>query len=309
MEVDPVLGRAEPDPEIQELIAASAGLNFGIDFLPGSLTFDPAADAGPDPMLAASVVWLDALTMNVDRTPRNPNLLVWHGRLWLIDHGAALYVHHGRGCRPRVPGARSRRSAITCCCRTRRRSRRRTRELARGSTRDVIEAVVGASRRVASGDARSRRRTSASCERAARGARAGSPRRPSVPGSADARSSTRVLRVVPRVERGEAINAGVVLFARRRGFLAARVELDADRLAALAPDADADAIARQLDARARIAAGDPGGRADRAARPSPSGSTGSSAPSSTVIQPSPVHTGLCDDPEATLDRLFVRLVQ
>jgi hypothetical protein len=93
VDLDPALGRAEPDPEIQELITASEGLNFGIDFLPGSLTFDPAAD-GVEAELAAAVVWFDALVTNVDRTPRNPNLLVWHERLWLIDHGAALYVHH-----------------------------------------------------------------------------------------------------------------------------------------------------------------------------------------------------------------------
>jgi hypothetical protein len=94
VQLDPVLGVAEPDPEIQELIAASAGLNLGLDFLPGSLPFDPAAGLPLDPELAAAVVWLDALVMNIDRTPRNPNLLVWHERLWLIDHGAALYVHH-----------------------------------------------------------------------------------------------------------------------------------------------------------------------------------------------------------------------
>jgi hypothetical protein len=93
--VEAALGRAEPDPEIQELIAASTGLNFGLDFLPGSLTFDPAADGeGVDPSLAADVVWFDAFLSNVDRTPRNPNLLLWHERLWLIDHGAALYMHH-----------------------------------------------------------------------------------------------------------------------------------------------------------------------------------------------------------------------
>jgi hypothetical protein len=94
VEVDPVLGRAEPDPEIQDLIAASAGLNIGLDFLPGALAFEPASGFAVDPVLAASVVWFDALVTNVDRTPRNPNLLVWHERLWLIDHGAALHVHH-----------------------------------------------------------------------------------------------------------------------------------------------------------------------------------------------------------------------
>ena len=95
VDVDVALGNAEPDPEIQDLIAASGGLNVGLDFLPGSLAFDEAAAARLDPALAADVVWLDALVMNVDRTPRNPNLLVWHGNLWLIDHGAALYVQHG----------------------------------------------------------------------------------------------------------------------------------------------------------------------------------------------------------------------
>jgi hypothetical protein len=91
-EVDPALARAEPDPEIQELIEASAGLNLASDFLPGALPFTAAADV--DAEWAADVVWFDALVTNVDRTPRNPNLLCWHGRVWLIDHGAALYRQH-----------------------------------------------------------------------------------------------------------------------------------------------------------------------------------------------------------------------
>jgi hypothetical protein len=93
VELDPALAAAEPDPEIQELIAASAGLNLGVDYLPGSLPYLPTQP--PDAELAADVVWLDALVTNVDRTPRNPNLLRWHGNLWLIDHGAALYAFHG----------------------------------------------------------------------------------------------------------------------------------------------------------------------------------------------------------------------
>ena len=95
VEIDPVLGAAEPDPEIQDLITASAGANLGVDFLPGALPYTPAGPYAPDDRLAADVVWLDALTTNVDRTPRNPNLLIWHDRLWLIDHGAALYLRHG----------------------------------------------------------------------------------------------------------------------------------------------------------------------------------------------------------------------
>jgi hypothetical protein len=94
IEVDAKLGDAEPDEEIQDLIHASGGLNLGLDFLPGALPYTPAAGPQPDPDLAADIVWFDGLVMNPDRSPQNPNLLVWHGRPWLIDHGAALYVHH-----------------------------------------------------------------------------------------------------------------------------------------------------------------------------------------------------------------------
>lgn len=87
------LGRAEADPEIQHLVLGSVGSNVALDYLPGSLTFDPASDAPPSPEFAADVVWLDSLITNIDRSPRNPNLLVWHDQHWLIDHGAAFYVH------------------------------------------------------------------------------------------------------------------------------------------------------------------------------------------------------------------------
>ncbi len=100
VELDPVLGRAEPDPEIQDLLAASAGLNLGVDFLPGALPFNPAAGPAPAPELAADIVWFDALVTNVDRTARNTNLLIWHDRLWLIDHGAALFFHHATAEEP-----------------------------------------------------------------------------------------------------------------------------------------------------------------------------------------------------------------
>jgi hypothetical protein len=88
------LASAEPDVEVQELLQRSVGLNLGVDFLPGALPYVPGVSAPPPPEEAAATVWLDALTLNVDRTPRNPNLLVWHGRVWLIDHGAALHPHH-----------------------------------------------------------------------------------------------------------------------------------------------------------------------------------------------------------------------
>ncbi|MFD4699298.1 HipA family kinase [Streptomyces niveus] len=93
MQLDPVIGLGEPDQEVQELLKASGGLNLGMDFLPGSLGFDPlayevgAAEAG-------RIVWFDALINNVDRSWRNPNMLVWHGDAWLIDHGATMIWHH-----------------------------------------------------------------------------------------------------------------------------------------------------------------------------------------------------------------------
>ena len=93
IELDAAFGRSEPDEEIQDLLQASAGLNLALHYLSGAITFDPLVTT-IDPLLASQIVWLDCLTLNVDRTVRNPNLLMWHRELWLIDHGAALYVHH-----------------------------------------------------------------------------------------------------------------------------------------------------------------------------------------------------------------------
>jgi len=87
------IARYEADEEVQDLLTASLGLNLGVDFLPGSFGYD--AHCTPDPVEAARVLWLDSLCANVDRSWRNPNLLVWHGDLWAIDHGASLYFHHG----------------------------------------------------------------------------------------------------------------------------------------------------------------------------------------------------------------------
>jgi hypothetical protein len=91
--LDPIVARAEPDEEVQELIKASAGSNLGMDFLPGAYGYDPVAhpvEAG----LASRIIAFDAFVENVDRSWRNPNLLMWHDRLWMIDHGATLYFHH-----------------------------------------------------------------------------------------------------------------------------------------------------------------------------------------------------------------------
>jgi hypothetical protein len=105
MQLDVELARTEPDPEIQDLIRASGGLNLALDYLPGALSFDPLT-MPVDAALASAIVWLDALVGNVDRTARNVNLLWWHRQLWLIDHGAALVFQHqwdGFLARSRLP--------------------------------------------------------------------------------------------------------------------------------------------------------------------------------------------------------------
>ncbi len=91
--LDPILGRSEPNPEIRDLLNASAGLNLGLRYLPQAFTYNPLLRP-PEPDLASAIVWFDAYVTNVDRTPRNVNILLWMDELWLIDHGAALYFHH-----------------------------------------------------------------------------------------------------------------------------------------------------------------------------------------------------------------------
>lgn len=88
-------GRNEPDPEIQDILQGSVGENFGLAYLSGAFQYDPAVERDISPALAADIVWFDAYITNVDRTPRNPNLLWWRDQLWMIDHGASLFIHHG----------------------------------------------------------------------------------------------------------------------------------------------------------------------------------------------------------------------
>jgi hypothetical protein len=129
-----------------------------------------------------------------------------------------------------------------------------------------------------------------------------------VPGAARNPFSYAILRVVPRIERGECFNAGVVLFCRQRNFLGLRVGLDQARLRALAPDLSAEEVRGHLEALARVAAGEDGGGAI-AKLPASERFGWLVAPSSTIVQPSEVHTGLTSDPEATLVQLFAELVE
>lgn len=93
LNLDPAFGITEPDEEVQELLRKSEGLNLGMHFLKGAATFDPTVNR-VDPLFASKLVWLDAFLTNVDRTRLNPNMMIWNGELWLIDHGASLYFHH-----------------------------------------------------------------------------------------------------------------------------------------------------------------------------------------------------------------------
>ncbi len=105
LDLDPAIARYEADEEVQDLLNASPGPNLGVDFLPGAFGYDgdPADTEGADDPVGTRVLWLDAFTANVDRTWRNPNLLRWHGDLWVIDHGASLYFHHAWGAGVTAP--------------------------------------------------------------------------------------------------------------------------------------------------------------------------------------------------------------
>jgi hypothetical protein len=94
MPMSPYLGRAEPNPEIRSLLQASKGLNLGMRYLPSAFAYNSLVRSKPQAELASAIVWFDAFVTNVDRTDRNVNMLLWGDKLWLIDHGAALYFHH-----------------------------------------------------------------------------------------------------------------------------------------------------------------------------------------------------------------------
>ena len=298
IELDARLALSEPDEEIQELLRKSAGLNLALDYLPGALNWEPALAPPLDPALAAAVVWFDAFITNVDRTVRNPNLLRWHRQLYLIDHGAALYFHHDwtdHLARSRAPFARIRDHVLLP----------RAGDLRAADAALAPRITEAALREIVAqvpddwlaGEA------TPSTWRRGRRPRARSSRRRSVASAFD----YAVIRVVPRVERGELVNAGVIVSCPTQAYLAARVALDRARLSALSPSADADDIAAALALIPLIAAGDPRG-GPIASLPRGERFHWLVAPRSAVIQTSPVHTGLCDQPGAALDQLLERLV-
>ncbi len=345
VDVDPGIAKGEPDQEVQDLLRASGGMNLGIDFLPGSLDFDPSVLA-VDPVLAGRVLWFDAFVGNVDRSWRNPNLLVWHGQLWLIDHGAALTFHHKWATASAAPG----------------RPYEATEHALIGAHGDVVRAddelgplvtpelLAAAAAQVPdewladepgfdgvaelrqayvdqlSDRLRERQRwlpvleaaaaagTTARAAPAAKGSN-----RPSWLGRRESMTAAEgaglrhlfeyaLLRVVPSIERGECINAGVIVYCRPLDYLGCRTSLDVERLHCLDPAADAAMIELALSSARGVCSAAPG-----------SGPAGLeeigrrfrwlTAPRSTVVQPGPVHTGLTADPEAEVDRLLTLLVE
>jgi hypothetical protein len=142
--LDPELARTEPDPEIHALIMESAGLNLALDYLPGSVTYDPIVQK-PDAALASRIVWFDGYVTNVDRTARNTNMLMWHRRLWLIDHGATLYFHHSPGWERETARARDPFSMIKSHVLLDHASMLAAidEEMTRALTPEVIETIVG----------------------------------------------------------------------------------------------------------------------------------------------------------------------
>ena len=304
VDVDVALAAAEPDPEIQELIQASPGANLGIDFLPGSLAFTDGTPIDPD--LAAEIVWLDTLITNVDRTHATRTSSSGTGALAHRSRRRVLSPARpdlARAHRARA-GADARRARPAVGRRVDRGGRRR---LASRAISAVGEAAARVPAQWLGVNPATRRADLAAFLWSDSGVRAASSptSRKLVP---DASFAYALLRVVPDIERGEQLNAGVVVYCRRRDFLELRTQLDEQRIGALAPQLDVTQLGASLEALRAIACGEPAGGA-LAELPASERFGWLVAPASTIIQPSEVHTGLTPDPAATLDRLFATLVR
>ncbi len=312
LDLDPEIARYEADEEVQDLLNASPGLNLGIDFLPGAFGYEGEAATPADS--AARVLWLDAFTANVDRTWRNPNLLLWHDDLWVIDHGASLYFHHGWSggvgdparfatqpwdVRDHVFGSHVDRLATVDAEIGLTDGRRRDGRL-RGAGR---VAGAGARGRLTRGAARGVRLLPLGPARDARLAAGGERRMSAKPLS----YQYVVLRCVPRVDREEFLNVGVVLYCEETAFLEAAWHVDRERLAALDPRLDLDAVCDGLAFVEGVCRGD---ESVGAAAGKPAGTRFGflKAPRSTVLQTSAVHGGVTTDPARQLEHLLERLV-
>ena len=271
LDLDPEIARYEADEEVQDLLNASPGLNLGADFLPGSFGFDGHVP-GREPTDPVRVLWLDAFVANVDRSWRNPNLLLWHGNLWVIDHGAALYFHHGWAGGVGDP-ARFAAQAWSADDHVFREhaaelpavGRRAPRLLGREVFADVLAEVPDTWLEPVPGAERPGRR--------ARGVRRlphRPPRHPPVAPAGGGMTEQKlsyeyvVLRCVPRVDREEFVNVGVVLHCQMADFLDVAWHVDRERLLALDPRIDVDQVCESLAFVEAVCAGHPTGGAPAA---------------------------------------------
>eukprot|EP01037_Dinobryon_pediforme_P003754 gene3754-3800_t len=268
--LDEAFGRTEPDEEIQDLLKASIGLNLALHYLSGAITFDPGINR-PDATLASKIVWLDCLLMNVDRTPRNTNMLTWHKELWLIDHGASLYFHHSwhnwieQAKKPFIqvkdhvllPLATELDAADAAC------------KLILNE--EVIRKIVS----IIPDEWLKDETTFPSTEQ---------------------HREAYVIFLLTRIEHSQNFK-----------FLQARYLIDPARLNALCAELDIAELTEHVCSFERISQGSkeagPIGKLDMASR-----FRWLTATRSTIVQTSKVHPGFCDDASATLDRLFEQLV-
>ncbi|EFK98550.1 conserved hypothetical protein [Streptomyces sp. SPB78] len=294
LDLDPVIGLGEPDEQVQGLLKGSGGLNLGMGYLAGALGFDPLAYA-VEPREAGRVLWFDALVGNVDRSWRNPNLLVHAGELWLIDHGATMIWQHNwptaaasalrrydardHVLAPFAPDLASAEAELAPLV---------TEDLLTGILAEVPGVWLEGERGFASADEVRRAYVDALLRRAdGLSARIDLPEEPPAPPvaasgwrrpgegvpapvpPAPGTGTPQVfeyaaLRLVPRVDRGEYVNAGVVVYQRATGFVAARTRLDPARLRSLDPDADAEGAAALLRAVEAVCGGGSGAGGARA---------------------------------------------
>ncbi len=318
VDLDARIARYEADEEVQDLLTASVGLNLGVDFLPGAFGYDGARP--PSPEEAARILWLDAFTANVDRTWSNPNLLVWHGRTWAIDHGAALYFQHSwprSGSTPAKFAAQPFDASTHVLREVAGDLAGTDAALTRLVTPDLLGDVLSlvpdewlepapGMDHPGGGPRGVRREPAGTAGRPPGLAARPRPGGPPVSGPLVGYQYV-VLRCVPRVDRDEFLNVGVVLYSQQADFLDVAYSLDPDRLSALAPGLDLEAVEASLRTLADVCAGRSAPGLPVIPRPGPRFGW-ISAPRSTVLQPGPVHGGLTADPAATLATLVHRLV-
>ena len=300
IDVDPEIGRREPDEEVQALVTASAGLNLAVDFLPGSVGYDrsfvvPSEDA-------ARVLWLDGFVANVDRSARNTNLLIWHKNLWAIDHGACLRFHHAWGSPDSFATAAYNYGDHVLTGKAD--PRRVHEELTPLVTAEALEMIMESVPGEWLEPDPTRPDPAAPADAADRPAGLlRLPARPAARGGELAAVTLMafqyaVVRAVPRIDRGEMINIGVIMYCQQADFLRASMIIDDVRLRALDAEVDLEAVQTAAQAIVEACAEHHGSARENDGLAARFGMV--TAPRSTVVQPSLIHAGVTRNPQRTL---------